>query len=100
MFVVLALFTLLNAAHADSFEERLSKVELDSSWVSVRAFQPNLFMAIQPGEIPGVRDESYISVQLHAFDERILKLKERLAKGRVRRGDKFGALSLKAVKKN
>ena len=74
---------------ADRVQESLEAIALEKAWLRVEPVEPNLYLALQPGEYKGKRDESYVSIQRHPVVANILKLKKRFEADDVKPGSAF-----------
>ncbi len=87
---MLSLLIAIASARADTLEHRLATIELPEIWVKVAALAPNVYMAMQPGEVVGKRDESYLTIQSHALEGKVGHLRKQLESDSIRPGSRFG----------
>ena len=90
MFSILSLLIAVASARAETLEHRLAAIDLPEIWVKVAALAPNVYMAMQPGEVVGQRDESYLTIQSHALEGKVGHLRKQLESDNVKAGSKFG----------
>ena len=90
MLSILGLLIAVATARADTLEHRLGAIDLPEIWLKVAALAPNVYMAMQPGEVVGKRDESYLSIQSHALEGKVGHLRKQLESESVKVGSPFG----------